>query len=62
MSTPDRVDLDEILVRIVEVVDVAACLLHQHALDQLASADAIRLTDLGIGGQAFERLREFVDE
>src|SRR3954451_10655714 len=34
-GTPDRMDLDHALLLVVEVVDVAARLRHQHALDGL---------------------------
>jgi hypothetical protein len=60
--SPDRVDFDEAVFAIVEVVHVTAGLLHQHALDQLALCNAIVLPDLGRRAQLFECPFELVDE
>src|SRR5260370_44947 len=43
LSTPDRMDFDKVVLAIVEVVHVAAGLLHEHTLDQLASCSTVAL-------------------
>ncbi len=42
-GAPDRVNLDEITLAVVKVVHVAAGLLHEHPLNQLASGAAVAL-------------------
>jgi len=61
-SPPDRMDLDEIALAVVKVVDVAAGLLHEHALDQLAPHEAVARTCPWHRPQPLQRLRELVNE
>ena len=55
-------DLHERVLAIMEVVDVAASLLHEHALDQLVPRLTVDLTDLGRRSQQVECPLELVDE
>lgn len=59
---PHRVDLDEIVLAIVEVVDVEARLCHEYPLDQLASRAAVDSADLGGRAQQCECLLELIHE
>jgi len=43
MIAPDRVDLDQIMLAVMKVIYVAAGLLHEHALDQLAACKTVAL-------------------
>src|SRR5262249_8653963 len=62
VRAPNRVDLDDVVLAIVEVVDVATRLLHQHPLDHLAASRTIRLSNCCVRGEPVERLLEFVRE
>lgn len=61
-GSPDRVDLDHVLLLIVAVVHVAARLFHQHALDELAPRSAVTLANFGHRADSTERRRKFFDE
>lgn len=61
-SSPDRVDLDDVPLAVVTVVHMAAGLLHEHALDQLASCEAVALPPARHETQLLERLRELLGE
>jgi hypothetical protein len=61
-SAPDRMDFDQIALAIMKVVHVAAGLLHEHTLNQLAARQAVALTFRWHKAQLVERLCELFDE